>query len=150
MNIKPLAIVGTFLGIAACSGDGGGAFEDPIDSRTMQAAIEMHFDGTCEQIQPTVFACGSYGEEPVSYRPEIGFTLLPAGENTLAVANLFLRHSLLEEDDLQNLLNRFGFSESDLRGVIETGDSVDRNDFRLQRMSEDQVVVISKPLTNLD
>jgi len=152
MNIKFFVPFAALLGLAACGGGGGGAFVDPVDSRTMQAAIEMHFDGACVEREPTVFVCGSYGEEPVGSGglPEIGYVLMAADDDTQGVANLYLRHSFLEDDDTLNMLNRFGFSESDFRGVIETGDSVDRGDFRLRRMSDDQVLVISKPLTNLD
>jgi hypothetical protein len=152
MNIKSFVPFSALLGLAACGGGSGGAFVDPVDSDTMQAAIEMHFDGTCEERESTVFACGAYGVEPIlsGLRPEIGFTLLPVDDDTLGVANLFLDDSYLEEGDVLSMLNRFGFSESDYLEINEPWASVDRGDFRLQRLSVQHVVVISKPLTNLD
>lgn len=151
MKIRSFVLVGAFLGLVACGG-GDEAFVDPVDSGTLQKAIKAQFDGVCEERKPTVFVCGSYGDEPVGSAgiPEIGFVLLPVDDGTLGVGNLYLKHSYLEEDDTLKMLSRFGFSESDFRGVIETGDTVDRNDFRLGRLSDDQVLVASKPLLNLD
>ena len=153
MKIKYFALSISLLGLAACSGgNGGGTFVDPVDRNTMEKAIATHFDGTCVERDQNAFVCGSYGDEPVGSAglPEIVFVLLPGDDGALGVANLFLRHSYLENADTYSMLKRFGFSKDDVLEVIEAGDPLDRNGFRLSRLDSDTVFIAASSLINLD
>lgn len=153
MKIKPFVLSSSLLGLAACgAGSGGGAFTDPVDRKTLEKAIATHFDGTCVERDQNAFVCGSYGDDPVGAagKPEIVFVLLPGDDAKLGVGNLFLQHSYLEEDDTYSILKRFGFSQDEVRKVIETGDPLDRNGFRLSRFDSDTVFIASSALINLN
>lgn len=144
MTLKSLGLAGAILGLAACgSGGGDAAFTDPIDAETMQKAIAKQFDGTCVERETNTFVCGSYGDEPVGSGgiPEIGFVMLEEGAEKPWLANLYLKHTYLEEDDTLNMLKRFGFSESDFREAIESGDFVERNGAMLRRVGSDQILI---------